>query len=104
MAETNRSTLQTRVRQGAGTAVVATVANVAYLHAVGQAALGLGAGVTLLVASASAGAVGGVVFYHTTPLRERAGWRKTVADVLTLLAFCLAVSAILFLATVSMPE
>ena len=50
----------------------------------------LGRALELVVVVAVGGGVGGAVYYFTDSLRAQAGWRKTLANVLSLLAYCAA--------------
>ena len=45
----------------------------------------------------SGGASGGVAFFATDSLRRRGGWRKTVANVLSTTAYCVAMLVALVL-------
>lgn len=89
----HRAPVHTRVLQGAGLAAFLTVFRmVAYLRSakdfsIAQLALLLGA-VSL------GGGVGGVAYYATDRWRVVGGWRKTVANVFSLLAYCFATIAV----------
>lgn len=54
--------------------------------------------VGLALALAAGGAAGGVTYYYTEPLRRRGGWWRTLANVLSLLAYCLLLFGLLLLA------
>ena len=90
----HRASLRTRILQGLGLAAGLTLFRMAaYLRApkdfsVAQLALVFGA-VSL------GGAVGGVVYYATDKWRLAGGWRKTVANVLSLLAYCFGTMAVI---------
>ncbi len=47
---------------------------------------------------AIAGGVGGVVYYATDGLRTGGSWRKTLANVLTLLVYCFGALVLIYLA------
>jgi len=86
-SEFHGASLRTRIRQGVFLAVFMTV---------GRLVVGLasarGASITeilvLFGAVSSGGATGGVTYYVTDPLRAAGGWRKTLANVLSLLVYC----------------
>src|SRR5215213_3127723 len=97
----DRTDLSARMAQGAGAAVFLTIVNVAVRSAWGEGAPPVVGALGLLAASGGAGAVAGAVYYVTESLRSRGGWRKTTANVATLLAFCAAAVGLLLLAVAS---
>jgi hypothetical protein len=55
----------------------------------------------LLAATTTAGAVAGATYFFTEGLRGMGGWRKTVANTLSLLTYCLAAAAALIAAAIA---
>ena len=90
----HRAPLLTRFLQGAGLAGGLTALRL--VPAIGKS-LSLGQVVVGLVAVSLGGGVGGVVYYATDPLRVRGGMRRTFANVLSLLVYCLATVGLLLL-------
>jgi hypothetical protein len=91
------ATLRTRILQGITLAVCLLLFRIAAgalrntSVRMWQAFLGLGA-MTL------GGASGAVVYYATDSLRAQGGWRKTTANVLSLLTYCLVALAVIITA------
>ena len=91
----------TRVLQGAGVAVFLSVVPIAASAlgawgGKGPAGWLMTAGIVLSVAVA--GGLGGAVYYATDGLRAADGWRKTMANVASLLAYALFLFGVLVLA------
>ena len=85
LAQPHRKPLATRVFQGTVLAIVATAFQLAVYGATGLSARQITVG---LAASAVAGGLAGVAYYATDGFRASGGWRRTAANVLTLLGFC----------------
>ena len=94
MESMHAASLRMRMLQGAGLAAFMTIFEALVRGA--QTTLAERVGV-MLVASAG-GAVGGVVYYATDAWRARGGVTKTMANVLSLLAYCFAVALVFFAA------
>ncbi len=75
----------TRAAQGAGFAIFLTLFRA--IAGVAGGKLPAWARVLLLLAVAIGGAAGGVIFYATDWWRIRGGWRKTTANVVSLLGY-----------------
>jgi uncharacterized membrane protein YidH (DUF202 family) len=78
--------------QGAGLAAFMTV----FETVVRGDPPGLAERVGILVVASAGGAVGGVVYYATDAWRIRGGVLKTTANVISLLAYCFAVVAVIW--------
>ena len=90
----HRAPIHTRVLQGVGLAAFLTVFRMAaYLRSPKEFSMAQLA--LLFGAVSSGGAVGGVVYYATDKWRVIGGWRKTVANVLSLLAYCFGTIAVI---------
>jgi hypothetical protein len=87
LAQHHGEPLRTRVIQGIGLAVAITAVNTV-LQPHGMTGLSAKQVTILLVAVALAGGVAGAGYYATDALRAHSGWRRTGANVLTLLVFC----------------
>ena len=87
MAQHHGEPLRTRVVQGIGLAVATTAVDAA-LQPHGMTGLSAKQVTILLVAVALAGGIAGAGYYATDALRAYSGWRRTAANVLTLLVFC----------------
>jgi hypothetical protein len=59
--------------------------------------LSLGQRLMILPLASLGGAVGGAVYYWTDPLRARKGWHRTLANVLSILAYCAAAAGFIAL-------
>ena len=57
--------------------------------------------VVVIVCSGMAGALAGIVYFYTDPIRLSGGWEKTLVNVATLLAFCVFAVAFVTLAVQS---
>src|SRR5512142_351140 len=91
---THGAPLGTRVLQGMGLIAFMTLGRIVVYRgeglSIGQLAVGL------LLASLSGG-VGGVVYYFTDGLRAAGGLAKTFANVVSILAYCIAALVAIFL-------
>ena len=54
--------------------------------------------IVVIVCSGLAGALAGIVYFYTDPIRLSGGWEKTFVNVATLLAFCVFAAAFVTLA------
>ena len=57
--------------------------------------------VVVIVCSGMAGALAGIVYFYTDPIRLSGGWEKTLVNVATPLAFCVFAVAFVTLAVQS---
>ena len=89
--------VHTRMLQGAGLAALLTVFRL-FAYRVSAKDFSLGQFVLLFGAVSIGGAIGGVAYYGTDRWRVVGGWRKTCANVLSLLAYCFATIAVVGLA------
>jgi hypothetical protein len=83
-----RRSLRTRMLQGAG-----IIAFMCLFTVFGRAAdpeWTLGRRLMAIPLASLGGAVGGAVYFATDPFRARRGWRKTMANVLSILAYAVA--------------
>ena len=88
--------LHTRMLQGAGLVALLTALRVVAYRSTKDLSLGQ---LALLFGAASAGgAIGGMAYYATDRWRVLGGWRRTTANVLSLLAYCFATIGIVGLA------
>ena len=81
--------LITRVLQGIALAAFVTVFGLA-LDPSRRAGLTFGQVLMMVPLTAAAGGFGGAAYFALDPLRAAGGWRRTVANVLSLLAYCAA--------------
>jgi hypothetical protein len=86
MSILERTDLRARMVQGAAAAAVTSVFTV--LGASVEVSHPVAARGTAVVCSALAGSLAGIVYFLTESLRVVGGWRKSLANVVTLLAFC----------------
>jgi hypothetical protein len=94
----HQRSLGTRVIQGLGLALLLVV----FRMAAGLFGSSIRWGEVIMVGAAASlgGTLGGLAFYATDGLRIAGGWRHTMANVLSLLAYCAgAGAAILLLST-----
>ena len=82
--------LRARMLQGAGLAAFMTI----FESLVRGDRLSLLERIGLVLVASAGGAVGGVAYYATDGWRVRGGAVKTVANVLSLLAYCFAVALV----------
>ena len=89
MPEVHEASLKTRMLQGFALAAFVTVCRL-LVYGLAKEMSPLPQLALLFGSVAAGGAVGGATYYATDTLRVAGGWRKTSANVLSLLAYCFA--------------
>ena len=93
-----RASLSRRAFQGAKLSAALLVLFLAFGGRWNEGVPNIPARIALLgILMLSGGASGGVAFFATDSLRRRGGWRKTVANVLSTTAYCVAMLVALVL-------
>ena len=80
-----RRPLGTRMLQGAG--IIAVMCLFTVFGSADDSGLSLGQRLMVFPLASAGGAIGGAVYYATDPLRARHGWYRTLANVLSILAY-----------------
>jgi ABC-type uncharacterized transport system permease subunit len=88
-----RRPLRTRMLQGAG--IIAFMCVFTVFGRASDSELTFGQRLMVIPLASLGGAVSGAMYFATDSLRARRGWRRTVANVLSLLAYVVATVAFL---------
>ncbi len=83
--------------QGAGLAAFLTLFRLV-LYSRRSGAPSVSEDLALILLAGAAGGVAGLVYFATDTLREHSGWRRTMANVATLLIWCVIVFALVMVA------